>query len=198
VIDVNGWSFVKGNESYYDRVAMFLKETALLNVKREVDYVNTQPWGLTGYMSVLRHADRTPKQKWKGKFKSQIFKSLLNGGNDELALRKPEQLESLLQTAYKARDEGKEDASSLDYLINILELKRDKEGTKVQLRPSFKDSEDGKGTVLSSVQLIIKWGGLFTSCGGLKQSKDLGNDVRKELIKANGDLLKVFYHLIYE
>jgi inositol hexakisphosphate/diphosphoinositol-pentakisphosphate kinase len=32
--------------------------------------------------------------------------------------------------------------------------------------------------------------GLFTKCGGMKQSKDLGLDVRRELKEANEDLLK--------
>jgi inositol hexakisphosphate/diphosphoinositol-pentakisphosphate kinase len=161
---VNGWSFVKGNESYYDKVSAFLKDSALRYMETKdsvemLDIGDRQVWSLKGYMSVLRHADRTPKQKWKGKFKSKLFLNLMNGGKEELALRKADQLEGLLQTAYKAKEEGVEDPDCLDYLVNILQLKKDTEGTKVQLRPVFKEEDEGE-KVLKSIQLIIKWGGM--------------------------------------
>jgi inositol hexakisphosphate/diphosphoinositol-pentakisphosphate kinase len=70
VIDVNGWSFVKGNDDYYDMCAMNLRRLCLQAAKRkETPHVlSREPscenqWRLKGFLSVLRHADRTPKQK---------------------------------------------------------------------------------------------------------------------------------------
>lgn len=84
VIDVNGWSFVKGSETYYDKAAKILKDTFIQIARRkrrhsvlsgspgallqaaplENDFLMGQ-WKLKAYVGVFRHADRTPKQKLK-------------------------------------------------------------------------------------------------------------------------------------
>ena len=60
VIDVNGWSFVKGNAYYYDKCAEVLREL-FLNVaatsgKDSLTQSNPESqWKLKGFISVLRH-----------------------------------------------------------------------------------------------------------------------------------------------
>ncbi len=98
VIDVNGWSFVKGNESYYgklyhsrrnashiqyelyvyftDRTAEILASLcvqASVSQERplpatEIVPVEQPTWLLKANVTVFRHADRTPKQKLKFNF----------------------------------------------------------------------------------------------------------------------------------
>ena len=69
VIDVNGWSFVKGNEFYNEQCARILKKSFLDAAKEKGHIseltVNSEPWKLKGFFSVMRHGDRTPKQKMK-------------------------------------------------------------------------------------------------------------------------------------
>jgi hypothetical protein len=79
IIDVNGWSFVKGNQAYYDRAAEILSEVCQMARERKI--VNMPKLGnrctlmpppdstststLRATVTVLRHADRTPKMKLK-------------------------------------------------------------------------------------------------------------------------------------
>ncbi|KAI8443491.1 histidine phosphatase superfamily-domain-containing protein [Phakopsora pachyrhizi] len=94
VIDVNGWSFVKGNDSYYDKCADTLAKFCLnsmpsINVLTKTlgdgkgglglgMGIGGEPlsfkkptvgsWKLKAMISVFRHADRTPKNKLKFNF----------------------------------------------------------------------------------------------------------------------------------
>ncbi|KAG9104895.1 hypothetical protein FRC06_006720 [Ceratobasidium sp. 370] len=95
VIDVNGWSFVKGNENYYDKAAEILADVCFKysvkpgrapgasdilddgpswTLKANVTGTIRAPFkftiGFTGLIDdlVFRHADRTPKQKLKFNF----------------------------------------------------------------------------------------------------------------------------------
>lgn len=76
VIDVNGWSFVKGNEFYYEQCARIFKSMFLdaSSAKGEMVELGSpiEQWKLKGYFSVMRHGDRTPKQKMKVFFGSLI------------------------------------------------------------------------------------------------------------------------------
>ena len=69
VIDVNGWSFVKGNESYIEECSRILKKIFLDASKEKGQMMalrnHPEQWKLKGYFSVMRHGDRTPKQKMK-------------------------------------------------------------------------------------------------------------------------------------
>jgi inositol hexakisphosphate/diphosphoinositol-pentakisphosphate kinase len=69
VIDVNGWSFVKGNEFYYEQCARILKRMFLDSSRAKGEILElgstTEQWKLKGFFSVMRHGDRTPKQKLK-------------------------------------------------------------------------------------------------------------------------------------
>lgn len=64
VIDVNGWSFVKGNDKYYNMCAQTLRKFFLdaANLS-ERSIIPRSPsiegqWRLKGYMSIFRHGDR--------------------------------------------------------------------------------------------------------------------------------------------
>jgi len=103
VIDVNGWSFVKDNDDYYQKCADTLRamfysaarERATRSVRPILSTSPSHPvpmtegrgWKIKGYIVVLRHADRTPKQKFKFSFKSESFTRLLQGYSGEVLLR---------------------------------------------------------------------------------------------------------------
>ncbi|KAI9193097.1 histidine phosphatase superfamily-domain-containing protein [Polychytrium aggregatum] len=196
VIDVNGWSFVKGNSDYYDKCASILRELFLTVTKTAGWTYNRQAvisrqasdssrWKLKAFLSVLRHGDRTPKQKLKFSFKSKHFLDLLNGGEEEVALKKPEQLKIVGEACQMALKEGLDDQTSLEQLNMILSAKGELAGTKVQVKPSFSKKEP---RTLEKVQLIVKWGGEFTH-GGRHHSKDLGENLRKDLVIINKEVL---------
>jgi inositol-hexakisphosphate/diphosphoinositol-pentakisphosphate 1-kinase len=69
--------------------------------------------------------------------------------------------------------ENIEDATSLNSLKSILELKVDMPGTKIQVKPQYNKVDKS----LERAQLIVKWGGEFTHAGS-HQSKDLGKNLR--------------------
>ena len=83
VCDVNGWSFVKGNNKYYEDCAIQIRKIILNNIDRELLLVkeiklpeikifedmvlkkNKKGEELRSVVAVFRHADRSPKQKLK-------------------------------------------------------------------------------------------------------------------------------------
>ncbi|MCQ2816069.1 MAG: histidine-type phosphatase, partial [archaeon] len=88
VCDVNGWSFVKGNNKYYEDCAILLRQTILrklnydLYVQKPIFIKNVKIYKnlklpsnindnvqkdeeLRSVVSIFRHADRSPKQKMK-------------------------------------------------------------------------------------------------------------------------------------
>jgi len=160
IIDVNGWSFVKGNDEYYDNCAsilrsLFLEYAAKTNLPSSLvkeQNFDTR-WKLKGFISVFRHGDRTPKQKMKFHFNSKPFIDLLNGKKEEIILRKPEQLKEVIKAADLAYEQKCEDLSLLEQLKYILYRKAKLPGTKVQLKPSY-NKETGE---LKKFQLIVKW-----------------------------------------
>lgn len=95
-------------------------------------------WKLKGMVTVIRHADRTPKQKFKFTFHSQPFVDLLKGHTDEILLKTPETL-VLVENAVKiAIRERLEDPEKLNLLRNALARKSHMPGTKVQIKPMFR------------------------------------------------------------
>ncbi|KAJ3107695.1 hypothetical protein HK100_003533 [Physocladia obscura] len=225
VIDVNGWSFVKGNMEYYERCSRMLNdlfEVVGENVVKRKQLVCSgnsssgiigssgdggvvknglrlamngclggfgtpgqaaasecveNHWRLKAFISVLRHGDRTPKQKAKFNFKSKPFMDLLNGLEEEVVLKTEEQLRIVSAACNLAIEQESENQTSLTSLRTILDFKSSLPGTKVQIKPSYSKADKA---VLEKAQLIVKWGGEFTH-GGKNQSKDMGENLRNDL-----------------
>lgn len=159
VIDVNGWSFVKGNQAYYDKAAEILSSVCQAARERKVLAARPGPTSipiaaeataaststLRATVTVLRHADRTPKMKLKFSFPaseawSKPFLSLLRGHREEIILRDPRQLAFILSAAEEAKqapDITQENLDKLSQLNEVLSKKMSLPGTKAQLKPSF-------------------------------------------------------------
>ncbi|KAK7061684.1 inositol hexakisphosphate and diphosphoinositol-pentakisphosphate kinase [Favolaschia claudopus] len=203
VIDVNGWSFVKGNESYYDRAAEILANLCMrlfsspdrpLSVA-ESPVQEAPTWLLKANVTVFRHADRTPKQKLKFNFPigepwTQPFVTLLNGEKEEIILREKKQLNFIAVAVNEAKSLGAngEDLVKLSQLNNALFSKIDLPGTKAQLKPVYSKRQPGQGRRLTKLTLVFKWGGEFTHSARY-QSRDLGENMKKDISIMNKDAL---------
>ncbi|CAN8103062.1 unnamed protein product [Discula destructiva] len=95
-------------------------------------------WKLKGMVSVIRHADRTPKQKFKFTFHTDPFIELLKGHQEEVLLIGEPALTSVLEAVDKAMRAGGEDREKLRTLRNVLVKKSSWPGTKVQIKPMFR------------------------------------------------------------
>ncbi|KAI9305758.1 histidine phosphatase superfamily-domain-containing protein [Cunninghamella echinulata] len=184
VIDVNGWSFVKGNDFYYDQCAKILaakfyrsieqRPSSLADIPSKISPENS--WRLKGFIAVFRHGDRTPKDKFKISVKSAPFARLLEGSHQEVVFRQKHQLDSVIQAIDTCIQDGTEDKDKMLALKEILTKKYELPGTKVQLKPKY-NSKSGN---LEKLQLNVKWGGEFTHAG-LYQSRDLAENLRKDM-----------------
>ncbi|KAJ2796024.1 inositol hexakisphosphate and diphosphoinositol-pentakisphosphate kinase, partial [Coemansia helicoidea] len=191
VMDVNGWSFVKGSEEYYDEAARVLDarfQEALRNrwLARFVDpdavgrATYESRWVLKAVLDVCRHADRTPKQKIKCVLRSAPIVGLLAAGGGEAMLRSAADLDRVLAALDEACDSPHTDdsAAALGQLRDVLQRKRAQTGTKVQVKPA-----DGGAALL-----VLKWGGECTHAG-LVQAQDLGHRMRTDLLLINRSLI---------
>ncbi|KAL6309591.1 histidine phosphatase superfamily-domain-containing protein [Sparassis latifolia] len=204
VIDVNGWSFVKGNEAYYDKAAEILASIciqATASVERplpaaEATIEESPTWLLKANVTVFRHADRTPKQKLKfnfpiGEVWTQPFVRLLNGEKEEIILRERAQLTRIATAVEEAKSLGAdgENLAKLSQLNSALFSKIELPGTKAQLKPVYSKKQAGQVRKLTKLTLVFKWGGEFTHSARY-QSRDLGETMRKDISIMNKDVLK--------
>jgi hypothetical protein len=178
VIDVNGWSFVKGNDFYYDQCAKLMKEAFYRSVQeRPLSMADQIPpeispqnsWRLKGFVAVFRHADRTPKEKLKITLMEEPFEKLLQGSRREVVFRQKHQLEMVLQATQDCLESQSENESKLRSLKEILEKKLQLDGTKVQLKPKF----DNDTNQLVKLQIIVKWGGEVSLLNNLPKQEIL-------------------------
>ncbi|KID92162.1 inositol pyrophosphate synthase [Metarhizium guizhouense ARSEF 977] len=95
-------------------------------------------WKLKGMVCVIRHADRTPKQKYKFTFHTDPFIALLKGHQEEVLLIGEAALASVIQAVDVAYEAGIEDRGKLRALRNVLVKKGSWAGTKVQIKPMFR------------------------------------------------------------
>lgn len=95
-------------------------------------------WKFKGMVSVIRHADRTPKQKYKFTFHTKPFIELLKGHDEEVLLTGEAALGSVMIATEQAMKEGIEDREKLRTLKNVLAKKGGWAGTKVQIKPMFR------------------------------------------------------------
>ncbi|QPG94934.1 hypothetical protein C2857_007356 [Epichloe festucae Fl1] len=118
-------------------------------------------WKLKGMVSVIRHADRTPKQKYKFTFHTKPFIALLKGHQEEVLLIGEAALASVIQAVDLAYEAGDEDRGKLKALRNVLVKKGSWAGTKVQIKPMFRKKKTGPPPTVSEAPII-------------KESVDLG------------------------
>ncbi|MCP9260070.1 Inositol hexakisphosphate and diphosphoinositol-pentakisphosphate kinase [Dirofilaria immitis] len=119
VCDVNGFSFVKTSTKYYEDTAKILGNTILrrlassMSIPWQIPYQDDDPplvstpsgkiMELRCVIAIIRHGDRTPKQKMKIVVTDQRFFDLFkkyNGFNkNEIKMKRPNQLMEVLELA---------------------------------------------------------------------------------------------------
>nr|XP_022292486.1 inositol hexakisphosphate and diphosphoinositol-pentakisphosphate kinase 2-like isoform X3 [Crassostrea virginica] len=211
VCDVNGFSFVKNSTKYYDDCAKILGTMIMRALAPQLHI----PWVLgsapedipvvpttSGSMmelrcvtAVIRHGDRTPKQKMKMEVKHRKFFELFEKYDGyrkgHLKLKKPKQLQEVLDIARFLLTENEkssdpevcEKKAKLQQLKLVLEMyKFTGIHRKIQLkyqpsgRPFATSSEDDVPHP-PSLLLIVKWGGELTPAGKV-QAEELGKAFR--------------------
>ncbi|XP_016142621.1 inositol hexakisphosphate and diphosphoinositol-pentakisphosphate kinase 1-like isoform X1 [Sinocyclocheilus grahami] len=222
VCDVNGFSFVKNSMKYYDDCAKILGNI----VMRELAPQFQIPWSIpteaedipivpttSGTMmelrcviAVIRHGDRTPKQKMKMEVRNPMFFELFEkyGGykTGKLKLKKPKQLQEVLDiTRTLLADIGQhtdceieEKKSKLEQLKTVLEMYGHFSGInrKVQLtylprgQPKTSSEEEDTRKEGPSILLVLKWGGELTPAGRV-QAEELGRAFRCMYPGGQGD-----------
>ena len=95
-------------------------------------------WKLKGIVSVIRHADRTPKQKFKFTLHSKPFFDLLRGHQEEVLLVGEDAVKCVLDAVEEASKQGTENPEKLKLLKTTLVKKASYAGTKVQIKPMFR------------------------------------------------------------
>ncbi|GFO26087.1 inositol hexakisphosphate and diphosphoinositol-pentakisphosphate kinase, partial [Plakobranchus ocellatus] len=215
VCDVNGFSFVKTSSKYYDDCAKILGTLVMraccpqlhipypmCTAPEDIPVVQTTSGSmmeLRCVIAVIRHGDRTPKQKMKMEVKNKKFFDLFQkyGGykTGHLKLKKPKQLQEVLDIVRhllgtegegNAPDaEVEEKRAKLNQLKLVLEMYGHFSGInrKVQLkyqptgRPKRSSSEEDDAPRDPSLVLILKWGGELTPAGRI-QAENLGKAFR--------------------
>ncbi|XP_028899764.2 inositol hexakisphosphate and diphosphoinositol-pentakisphosphate kinase isoform X6 [Zeugodacus cucurbitae] len=213
VCDVNGFSFVKNSNKYYDDCAkilgnMILRElTPTLHIPWLVPFQLDDPpivpttfgkmMELRCVVAVIRHGDRTPKQKMKLEVRHpkffEIFEKYDGYKDGHVKLKRPKQLQEILDIARyllseiqnKSADaEIQEKESKLEQLKNVLEMYGHFSGInrKVQMKYQPKgrprgSSSDDDAPKEPSLVLILKWGGELTPAGRI-QAEELGRIFR--------------------
>ncbi|XP_022693206.1 inositol hexakisphosphate and diphosphoinositol-pentakisphosphate kinase 2-like isoform X7 [Varroa jacobsoni] len=220
VCDVNGFSFVKNSMKYYDDCSKILGNMILRELAPQLHIPWSMPFQLDDppivpttfgkmmelrcVIGVIRHGDRTPKQKMKMEVKNHKFFQLFekHGGykDGHIKLKKPKQLQEILDIArellaHKDNDsEVEENRSKLEQLKSVLEMYGHFSGInrKVQLkyqpkgRPRNSSSDDSETPRQPSLVLILKWGGELTPAGRV-QAEELGRVFRCMYPGGGGD-----------
>ncbi|MEE6503358.1 hypothetical protein FKM82_004802 [Ascaphus truei] len=222
VCDVNGFSFVKNSMKYYDDCAKILGNI----IMRELAPQFHIPWSIpteaedipivpttSGTMmelrcviAIIRHGDRTPKQKMKMEVRHSRFFELFEHYDGyktgKLKLKKPEQLQEVLDIARLLLSELgnhndceiEERKSKLEQLKTVLEMYGHFSGInrKVQLtylphgQPKTSSEEEDVRKEAPSLLLVLKWGGELTPAGRI-QAEELGRAFRCMYPGGQGD-----------
>ncbi|XP_023637662.1 inositol hexakisphosphate and diphosphoinositol-pentakisphosphate kinase VIP2 isoform X1 [Capsella rubella] len=237
VCDVNGWSFVKNSYKYYDDAACVLRKMFLdakaphlsstippilpWKINEPVqsnEGLTRQGSGIIGtfgqseelrcVIAVVRHGDRTPKQKVKLKVTEEKLLNLMlkyNGGKAraETKLKSAIQLQDLLDATRmlipRTRSgESDSDAEDLEHADKLRQVKAVlEEGghfsgiyRKVQLKPLKwvnVPKSDGEGEEERPVEalMVLKYGGVLTHAGR-KQAEELGRYFRNHMYPGEG------------
>uniref|UniRef100_A0A453H2L1 Inositol hexakisphosphate and diphosphoinositol-pentakisphosphate kinase n=1 Tax=Aegilops tauschii subsp. strangulata TaxID=200361 RepID=A0A453H2L1_AEGTS len=234
VCDVNGWSFVKNSYKYYDDAACIMRKIFLdakaphlsSTIPPTLPWKSKAPEGLTRQGSgiigtfgqseelrcvvvVIRHGDRTPKQKVKLKVTEEKLLNLMlkyNGGKPraETKLKSAVQLQDLLDATRqlvpptRSGQESDSDAEDLEHIEKLRQVKAVlEEGghfsgiyRKVQLKPLKwikvpEHNGDGEEDRPIEALMILKYGGVLTHAGR-KQAEELGRFFRNNIYPGEG------------
>uniref|UniRef100_A0A673G1J8 Inositol hexakisphosphate and diphosphoinositol-pentakisphosphate kinase n=1 Tax=Sinocyclocheilus rhinocerous TaxID=307959 RepID=A0A673G1J8_9TELE len=217
VCDVNGFSFVKNSMKYYDDCAKVLGNMVMRELAPQLHI----PWSIpmeaedipivpttSGTMmelrcviAVIRHGDRTPKQKMKMEVRN-LFEKYGGYKSGKLKLKKPKQLQEVLDIARQLLAELvlhndceiEEKKSKLEQLKTVLEMYGHFSGInrKVQLtylpngQPKASSEEEDALKEGPSLLLVLKWGGELTPAGRV-QAEELGRAFRCMYPGGQGD-----------
>ncbi|XP_016518867.1 inositol hexakisphosphate and diphosphoinositol-pentakisphosphate kinase 2-like isoform X14 [Poecilia formosa] len=222
VCDVNGFSFVKNSMKYYDDCAKILGNI----VMRELAPQFQIPWSipteaedipivpttsgtmmeLRSVIAVIRHGDRTPKQKMKMEVRNPMFFDLFEKyegyKTGKLKLKRPKQLQEvlditrqlLIELGQRNDCEIEEKKSKLEQLKTVLEMYGHFSGInrKVQLtylphgQPKTSSEDEDTRKEGQSLLLVLKWGGELTPAGRV-QAEELGRAFRCMYPGGQGD-----------
>ena len=230
VCDVNGWSFVKGNKKYYEDCAIQIRKIILTNLDPELYNKklfslyktiklpnDTRKSGeeLRSVVGVIRHSDRSPKQKLKfivtlpailklfNIFSNNNYKNIDDEKQKlkDLKLKKPKELMTVLNivnaTLAKNGVNGDKFLGDVDDLYMklfqvklILEKNTNFEGMtrKIQLRPLKYNKiflMNNKIDYNITEALMIVKWGGHITHSGIEQAKQLGNKFRVQLYPIN-------------
>ncbi|XP_073294021.1 inositol hexakisphosphate and diphosphoinositol-pentakisphosphate kinase VIP2-like isoform X3 [Primulina huaijiensis] len=238
VCDVNGWSFVKNSYKYYDDTACVLRKMFLDAKAPHLSSTipPTLPWkvnepvqqseGLTRQgsgiigtfgqseelrcvIAVIRHGDRTPKQKVKLKVTEEKLLNLMlkyNGGRPrtETKLKSAIQLQDLLDATRilvprtRPDRESDSEADDIEHAEKLRQVKAVlEEGghfsgiyRKVQLKPLkwvkvVKNNGEGEEERPTEALMVLKYGGVLTHAGR-KQAEELGRYFRNNMYPGEG------------
>ena len=189
VCDVNGFSFVKNSMKYYDDCAKIVGNMVLRTLAPQLHIPWSVPFQLDDppivpttfgkmmelrcVIAVIRHGDRTPKQKMKMEVKHpkffEMFQRLGGYKDGQVKIKKPHELQEILDIArfllIEQEDQAvDEDHSKLEQLKAVLEMYGHFSGInrKVQLkyqpkgRPRKSSSEEGNVTDASDMSCQLK------------------------------------------
>ncbi|KAG5527421.1 hypothetical protein RHGRI_028343 [Rhododendron griersonianum] len=245
VCDVNGWSFVKNSHKYYDDAAcvmrkMFLDAKAphlsstippvlpwkVNEPAQPSEGLTRQGSGIIGafgqseelrcVIAIVRHGDRTPKQKVKLKVTEEKLLNLMlkyNGGRprSETKLKSAVQLQDLLDATRilvprsrpgRESDSEAEDIEHAEKLRQVKAVLEERKSTlgghfsgiyrKVQLKPSkwvkvAKSIGEGEEERPIEALMVLKYGGVLTHAGR-KQAEELGRYFRNNMYPDYYDL----------
>eukprot|EP01105_Mastigella_eilhardi_P001210 TRINITY_DN1149_c0_g1_i1.p1 TRINITY_DN1149_c0_g1~~TRINITY_DN1149_c0_g1_i1.p1 ORF type:complete len:826 (-),score=234.40 TRINITY_DN1149_c0_g1_i1:59-2536(-) len=210
VCDVNGWSFVKGSPKYYTDCAQVLYEMTQFQLHPAIDQYNmgellaqmnqeelevvsksVEPrWReLRNVLAVIRHADRTPKQKIKVKTSHPFILKFFDHKKptEQVKLKTASELRHLLSAMQKIIAEVNTpkdvpiDPKVLEAFMGVQDvLMQDSnfEGInrKCQLKPLKWQQQEEEQRVKTCL-LIFKYGGELTDLGG-NQASVLGKKYR--------------------
>ena len=137
-------------------------------------------WKLKGMVSVIRHADRTPKQKFKFTFHTQPFVELLRGHQEEVLLKGEAALNSVLDAVKVALKQGVEDPEKLNVLRTSLARKGAWTGTKVQIKPMFRKRKSEEITrIRSEIERSENPGAILAAEGLTAEPKSTSHPVSR-------------------
>ena len=233
VCDVNGFSFVKGSAKYYNDCAQIIYEMIQfhlhpvpMGVSRASRLVQDnderleapQPADTRGrelrcLLAVIRHGDRTPKQKVKVKTAHPLILAFFAGRDPKKqvkfkSVKELQEFSAAINQIVAEMDSASSDSSNTENTSSgtaatkgntqhhkaLLEIKEALEETshfsginrKVQIKPLkwvFEDGDDTRERVAQAL-LIFKYGGQLTDFG-FRQADWLGKTFRQTMYPAD-------------